>query len=494
MIAIDRQSTTPLSDQIEQRLRQLVQGGLLPAASRLPSIRQLAGQLAVSPNTVVLAYDRLMALGLIESRGTAGYFVRAQQPPHDGDASVLEAGDMQDGVWLAQQANDLRPGMLLASSGVLPPAWLADAIPATTVQRALARSPAGMASRCPPQGLLELREHIASLLRDTGVPVDAGRIMTTYGATHSIDLICRTFAQAGDAVLVEDPGYFLMLERLRQQGLRPIPIRRTPDGLDVEQLQAACIEHRPRLLFVQTALHNPTGWSSSAANLHQLLVLARQHQLLLAEDDVHGHFYAGHTPRLASLAGLEGVIYYSSFCKALSPSVRLGYLAAEPALLKALLREKICSVMTCGALNEYVMLEVLAAGRWRKHLARLQTRIHKARVHSTRLLQEAGIALDHPGAGGIFLWGRVPDGVDMDVLLQDAYSNHIVLAKGSAFSSSHAFDRHIRFNVAFSQHPQLSQYLQARFALLAQGLRTATNPMRLKPDLLAKPITSATRP
>ncbi len=469
MIAIDRQSSAPLSDQIEQRLRALMHSGHLSAASRLPSIRQLAAQLAVSPNTVVLAYDRLMALGLIESRGTAGYFVRPQDADGETEQKILEAGEAQEGVWLAQQANDQRAGMLLASSGTLPPAWLADAIPGTTLQRALARSPAGMASRCPPQGLPELREHIAMLLRGIGLAVDAGRILTTYGGTHAIDLICRTFAQAGDTVLVEDPGYFLMLERMRQQGLRAIPIRRTPEGLDLAQLEAACREHRPRLLFVQTALHNPTGWSSNPANLHQLLVLARHHGLLVAEDDVHSHFHAAQVPRLASLAALDGVIYYSSFCKALSPAVRMGYIAADAMLLKALLREKICSVMTCAALNEYVMLEVLAAGRWRKHLTRLQARIHKARVQSTRQLREAGIAFDHPGEGGLFLWGCVPDGVDIDVLVQDAYSNQILLAKGSAFSASQAFERHIRFNVAFSQAPQLSTYLRQRLQSLTTG-------------------------
>lgn len=469
MITIDRQSPTPLSDQIERRLRALMHSGQLPAASRLPSIRQLAVQLAVSPNTVVLAYDRLMALGLLESRGTAGYFVRPQPTGDEAEQTVLEAGEAQEGVWLVQQANDQRAGMLLASSGTLPPAWLADAIPGAMVQRALARSPAGMASRCPPQGLLELREHIAMLLRSTGLAVDAGRVLTTYGGTHAIDLICRAFAQTGDTVLVEDPGYFLMLERMRQQGLRAIPIRRTPEGLDLEQLQAACREHRPRLLFVQTTLHNPTGWSSTAANLHQLLVLARHHGLLVAEDDVHAHFHTMQTPRLASLAALDGVVYYSSFCKALSPALRMGYIAADPMLLKALLREKICSVMTCASLNEYVALEVLAAGRWRKHLTRLQARIHKARVHSTRQLREAGIALDHPGEGGLFLWGRVPDEVDIDELVQDAYRNQILLAKGSAFSANRAFEHHIRFNVAFSQTPQLSAYLHQRLQSLAAG-------------------------
>jgi DNA-binding transcriptional MocR family regulator len=472
MFSLDRNAPTALTDQIELRLRELIASGQVPSASRLMSIRQLATHLAVSPNTVVMAYDRLVALGLIESRGTAGYFVSEHRQLAFPESEALEAGEAQEGVWLAQQAYEQRAGVLLASSGALPPAWLEDAVPATVVQRGLARSKAGMASRCPPQGLPELREHIAMVLRGIGVAVDAGRILTTYGGTHAIDLICRAFLQPGDTVLVENPGYFLMFERLRKEGVRMVPIRRTPDGLDLEQLEAACVAHRPRLLFIQTVLHNPTGWSSSAANLHKVLVLAQQHGLLIAEDDVQGHFHPGHAARLASLSGLDRVIYYSSFCKALSPALRMGYIAAEAPLLKVLLREKICSVLTTAALNEYVMLEVLAAGRWRKHLDRLQAKLLKARMHCARQLTSAGIALDHPGEGGLFLWGAAPAQTDMNLLVQDAFRNDILLVRGTTFSADNSFDNHIRFNVVFAQQPRVAQYLSERLGALASAQAT----------------------
>ncbi|MRV72367.1 aminotransferase class I/II-fold pyridoxal phosphate-dependent enzyme [Duganella sp. FT92W] len=469
MFALDRSSPIALSQQIETALRHMVDSGALPGGAKLRSIRQLATELAVSTNTVVVAYDRLVAAGVIHSHGTAGFFVRTANDAGKPipDEAALEAGEEQEPVWLAQQSNDQRAGILLASSGALPPTWLQDAVPATAVQRAVARSAAGMASRCPPQGLPELREHIALLLRGIGVAVDAGQILTTFGGTHAIDLICRTFLQAGDTVLVEDPGYFLMFGRMRQDGIRLVPIRRRPDGLDLEALEAACREHRPRLLFVQTALHNPTGWSSSVANLHKLLVLARQYGFLIAEDDVHGHFQQGHSTRLASLSGLDGVIYYSSFCKALSPALRMGYLAAAPALLKVLMRTKIHSIMTTPALNEYVLLEVLRAGNLRKHLDRLQRKVMAARNASARQLGAAGVLFEQPGDAGIFLWGTMPEGVDVDLLVQDAYQNKILLVRGAAFSATATPDRHIRFNVAFSQHPRLSSYLQERLQAMA---------------------------
>ncbi len=466
MISLDRSSPIPLADQVETRLRELIASGQLPAGSRLTSIRQMASNLAVSPQTIVTAYDRLAAAGHIDSRGTAGFFVResAAAPP---DETWLEAGEEQEPVWLAQQANDQRAGLLLASSGALPASWLQDAIPAAAVQRALANSAAGLASRCPPQGLPELRERIALLMRGQGIPVDAGRILTTFGATQAIDLICRAFLQPGDTVLVEDPGYFLMFGRLRQQGYRVVPLTRRVDGIDLEELEAASREHRPRLLFIQSVLHNPTGWGSSPANLHRVLTLAQQHGFLIAEDDVHGHFHPGHATRLAALAGLDRVIYFSSFCKALSPALRLGYIAADQALLKPLLREKIYTVLTTPALTEYVMLEALAAGRWRKHLERLQRKLVAARNVSMRQLGEAGIAFDTPGEGGMFLWGRLPSAVDVDLLVQDALRNKYVLARGASFSADNRPGPHIRFNVVVSQHLELAAYLRDRLQALS---------------------------
>jgi len=103
----------PLAAQIEQQLRLLLERGQLAAGARLPSIRRLAEQLGVSPNTVVVAYDRLVAEAALEARGKSGYFVSPWVRGGAETAALLEAGDEQDPVWIAQQSNDQPPGLLL---------------------------------------------------------------------------------------------------------------------------------------------------------------------------------------------------------------------------------------------------------------------------------------------------------------------------------------------------------------------------------------------
>jgi len=313
------------------------------------------------------------------------------------------------------------------------------------------------------------------LMRSQGIAVDASRLLTCFGGTHAIDLICRSFLQPGDTVLVETPGYHLLFDRLREAGVKTVGIARRHDGPDVDQLDAACREHRPKLFFIQGVLHNPTGWGSSAARLHRVLSLAERHGLLLAEDDVHGHFLPGPATRLAQLSELRRVIYYSSFCKALSPALRVGYLAAEPALLKELLAAKIRSVLTTATLNENVLLELLASGRFRKHLDRLQAKLATARQASMRALHGAGILLDRPAEGGLFLWGTLPAGIDAGELVKEAYHQQILLA-GAAFDAAQADQRHLRFNVVYAQHPKLAEFLSQRLqasAAAQQAIRRA---------------------
>jgi DNA-binding transcriptional MocR family regulator len=131
-------------------------------------------------------------------------------------------------------------------------------------------------------------------------------------------------------------------------------------------------------------------------------------------------------------------------------------------------------VLTTGALNELVLLELLASGRWHKHIARLQGRIAAAKRGAAQQLAEAGIALEHPGEAGLFLWGRVPEGVDVEALVADALANGIVLMAGANFRLDGARDPHIRFNSAFSQHTKLAGYLRERL----QGARTGMEALR----------------
>lgn len=313
MIPVDRQSHVPLGDQIVDQLSHRISTGQLVNGLRLPSIRQLASRLGVSAYTIVNAYDRLIALGLVEVRAASGFYVKRQREAVAATPSALDSAGAVDGLWLARRILQAGPGQIAAGSAFVPGAWVEDVLSPAFVAKALRTCPASITA--PPQGLPELREQLAVKLRGAGIPAAADAILVTYGASHAIDLIVRTLTEPGDVVLVEDPVYYLMLDHLREAGVRIVPVPRTPEGPDLEALEAACRQHRPKLFFIQPLLHNPTGWSATPASLHRVLELAERFDFLIAEDDIYADLHPGQPVRLAQLAGLQRVIHYSSFTK-----------------------------------------------------------------------------------------------------------------------------------------------------------------------------------
>jgi DNA-binding transcriptional MocR family regulator len=458
MFELARKSDVPLVDQIVERIARLIRQGQLPDGARVPSIRKLARLIGVSPFTVVDAYDRLVARGIIESRAGRGFFVakRLSAPALPVIEALPDPGT--DAIALARAALSDPSNIVAAGSGFLPASWYAEALPANVMARVThARRPQAWLP-CPPQGLGELREQLAERLVQRGIAAGPANLVTTFGASQAFDLIARILFAPGDAVLVEDPGYFVLFEQLRAHHVKLVPVPRRANGPDIEALEAACRTHRPRAFFTQTLLHNPTGSNTEPAVCHRLLTLAETYGFAIVEDDVYGDLYEGPCVRLAQIDGLRHVIYIGSFTKLIGPSLRLGFVAADAGMVAQLVERKVLSVLSGSGLLESLVNEVLDSGRFLRHTETVRARLARMRRDARSALESAGVSFDEPG-DGIFLWGRMPDAMDLDDLVRRARDGSILLAKGALFSPSRACNQRLRFNVAYSAAPELVRFL-----------------------------------
>ncbi|MFC7556966.1 PLP-dependent aminotransferase family protein [Pseudoroseomonas wenyumeiae] len=231
----------------------------------------------------------------------------------------------------------------------------------------------------PPQGGAAVREHVCQRLAMRGIAVPPDGVLMTAGGTQALQLVAQAFLSPGDTVLVEDPGYFMLFPMLEQRGLRLVPVERRPDGPCLEALEQACRREAPKAFFLQPVLHNPTGWTASAANLHRLLRIAERHNLLLVEDDAHGDLHGGEPVRLMQLDGGASVIHVGSFTKLIGQGTRVGFLAASAERVQALLRTKITTALTGSGVEEQLVLEMLCSGQYRRHLETLRARLSAAR-------------------------------------------------------------------------------------------------------------------
>lgn len=442
-------------------IRQRIGARSLTPGAKLPSIRAFSAMMRVSKSTVVEAYERLAAEGVIRSRPGAGYYVAAPLAPLSLAVIGPKLDREIDPLWIARQSLEASDTLLKPGCGWLPASWMPqDAI--GRALRALARADdAVLTDYGTPLGLPALRRLLARRLGGHSIEISPEQVILTDSATQAIDLICRFLIEPGDTVLVDDPCYFNFHALLRAHRARIVSTPYTPTGPDIDLFAQALAEHRPRLYITNSALHNPTGATLSPVVAHRVLKLADQYDLMIVEDDIFADFEMTPAPRLAAFDGMERVIPIGSFSKTLSASVRCGFIAARPDWIEGLLDLKIATSFGSAGLSAALVLALLVDGSYRKHVEALRQRLARARNETVARLKAIGIAPWIEPQAGMFLWCKLPNGLDAADIARRALTENIVLAPGNAFSLSQTAGGFMRFNVAQSAEQQIFTALQA---------------------------------
>jgi DNA-binding transcriptional MocR family regulator len=435
---------------VMRAVRAKVASRALAAGDRLPSIRGFAATMGVSPSTVVEAYDRLVAEGLIRARRGSGFYVSATALPPLALAHDQPQRDRAvDPFWVSRQSLDAEPTVVKPGCGWLPADWMpVDAL--RRAVRALARAEDSLLTDYGgTRGSLNLRRLLLARLAEDGVSASPGQIMLTPSGTQAIDLICRFLLRPGDTVLVDDPCYFNFRALLRAHQAKIVSVPYRPSGPDIERFEAVLGAERPRLYVTNAALHNPTGATLSAQTAHRLLNAAAAHDLTIVEDEIFADFEPEASARLAALDGLNRVIRIGSFSKTLSASVRCGYIAARADWIEDLadLQVAVSFGGPSPAATE-VIAGVLSGGGYRKHMEELRRRLARARRDVAAKLQRIGVTPWLMPRGGFYLWCRLPDGCDSAKVARAALEDKVVLAPGNVFSPSQTATAFMRFNVA----------------------------------------------
>ncbi|RYF24138.1 MAG: PLP-dependent aminotransferase family protein [Comamonadaceae bacterium] len=472
---LTRTTERTLTEQLAERFAERIRARLLPAGTRLPSVRECARQQGVSPYTVVAAYDQLLAQGLVEARRQRGFFVRDFMQKVPAEQEQQSHADINNGapgqvsplgtIGVRMSGSQINATALIrgmfhqASSkpqpgtGVFPPQWLEEArfLPAAvrkiTASRALQD---GSLSYGEPMGDAGLRQALSRRLAVLNVPARPEQIMTTVGATHALDIVSRTLLKAGDPVMVEEPGWSVEFARLVALGMRVLPVPRGPEGPDLDVMARYCEAHAPKLFVSVSVLHNPTGYSLSPGSAHQILQLAQKHDFHIVEDDTYSHIAPDHATRLTSLDGLRRTIYVNGFAKILAPNWRVGYLVAPPDLVERMLDTKLLSTLTTPSILEKALALCIDQGQLRRHAERMRLRLAQARARSVQLALEAGCTFAAEPAG---MFGWVETGVDTDMLAQRLLDEGYLIAPGALFHATRQPCTLMRINFTTTQDP-----------------------------------------
>ncbi len=443
-----READATLVSQLTDDLARRIDDQGLRPGTRLPSIRKMAEQAGVSRFTVVEAYDRLVARGLLQSRRGAGFFVKARsrqalQPAPSGPQAPARI----DHAWLLRSLFGTGSSGTPSSMGLLPTDWLDPDMVAAAV-RAVGRSArTNLLAYGHPQGYEPLRQQIAALLQERGLVVHPERnLLTTNGVTHGLDLVVRHFVQPGDTVLVEDPGWFVIFGRLASMGARLIGVPRGPQGPDIAWLEKAATQHKPKLFIINSAVHNPTGHTLSAGAAYDVLRVAERHDFRVVEDVTYGELHPGRAITLGELDRFKRVIMVGGFSKMLAASLRVGYVAADPDIVQQLTDLKLLAGLTSGEVGERVVHRVLMEGQYRRHVERVRQRVDEARERCVKALLKLGFAMPHEPYAGIFILADC--GRDSETVAREAAGRGMLLVPGTLFSPSQAPSTLLRFAVS----------------------------------------------
>jgi DNA-binding transcriptional MocR family regulator len=448
-------SSESLTGQLSSRFAERIRTRLLAPGARLPSVRQCAREQRVSPSTVVAAYDQLLAQGLVEARKNRGFFVRELAPPRAADSDrrapapvevrrPIDATALIRGMF-HKVSDKPQPGM-----GVFPPEWLEStfmpaAVRKVTSSKALQEFSLQYGE---PLGDGGLRRALSKKLATLSVHAAPEHIITTVGATHALDIVSRTLLRPGDPVMVEEPGWAVEFARLAALGMRILPVPRHAEGPDLEVMARYCEQHQPKLFVSVSVFHNPTGYCLSPGSAHRVLQLANRHNFHIVEDDTYSHIAPEHATRMCALDGLQRTIHVSGFAKILAPNWRVGFLAANPSLIEALLDTKLLGTLTTPALLEKALALCIEQGQLRRHAERIKTRLAAARSRSVKLALNAGCRFAAEPAG---LFGWVDTGVDTDALAQRMLDEGYLLAPGALFHAGRKPSTLMRINFATTQ-------------------------------------------
>jgi len=416
----------PLQLQLYAAIRAGVLDGRLGPGERLPSSRALGEDLGLSRNTVLGAYDRLVAEGYLAARPASGVFVAEDVPADLGQPAAAKAGP----AGFSQRGRRL----IAAAPETATPATTPEARPFAVGLPALAEFPletwrrltnrrlrrpeAGLLASRDPQGLPALRMALAAYLTEArGLSCSADSILVVSGAQQALDLVGRVLLDPGDIAVVEDPGYAGVREALEAVGARIEAVPVDAQGLDPDHL--ARLSEPVKLVAVTPSHQFPLGGTMPLARRLGLLALARQRGCMIVEDDYDCEYrYSG--PPLPALQGLDGggqdgrVIYVGTFSKVLFPGLRLGYLVLPPRLVAGFVRAKLTADGHAPSLPQAVLADFIAEGHLAQHVRRMR-KLYRERqqVLLGALQRYCGATLRvGPAEAGLHLVAEFNDGRD----------------------------------------------------------------------------------
>jgi GntR family transcriptional regulator/MocR family aminotransferase len=443
IIYIDSSKPMNLQNQIRLKLVDGILNGAFPPGMKLPSSRKLARQLDVARNTVVAAYQQLVAEGYLVSKQRSGIFVNKEMLQNRVGYSrhMVPASDTETAAWEKRTKRHDTVGPAVArdlpnwnqypypfidgkfDSTLFPLAEWREASRLALSVTDVRDWSTGSADADDPMLVDEIRSKI---LTRRGIQARSDEILITMGTQNSLYLISQLLVDRSVTAAIEEPGNSEMRRLLQQSKAKVLPQAVDDEGIVVDDQLGEC-----DLVYVTPSHQIPTAVVMSSGRREALLAAAAKSDFLIIEDDYECETsYLDHPqPALRSMDYTGRVIYVASFSKVLAPGIRLGFIVADAQFIqraRALRR----TVMNHPPLNnQRAAAFFLSLGHYDALMMRLG-RLFQERRNALRdaLNWMRGVPMEiSPEVGGTTFWVRTPDDFDVDAFAHVAAQRGILI-------------------------------------------------------------------
>ena len=310
------------------------------------------------------------------------------------------------------------------------------------------------------EGYGPLREWVANSLPWN---IDPAQVLITTGSQQALDLVAKILIDKGSRVLVETPTYLGALQAFTPMEPEFVSIASDAEGIDVADLSAKAAG--ARFLYVLPNFQNPTGNSISETRRAELSAEAARLGLPILEDNPYGDLWFDAPPPAPLTArNPEGCLYMGSFSKTLAPGLRLGFLVAPKPLYPKLLQAKQAADLHTPSFNQRMVAEVLKDGFLDHHVPTIRA-LYKSQRDAMlaaldKYLAGTGVVWNTPD-GGMFLWVKLPAGMDAVALLPKAVARNVAFVPGAAFYSDAAQNNTLRLSFVTASVAQIDEGVAA---------------------------------
>ncbi len=468
-IKVDRNIGTPFYWQIANQIKEKIISGEIPDGAILPSERYMAKVTGVHRNTVIKSYSMLKDQELIDSRQGDGYYVTY-------NAVTEIEPDIRMKVNWSHIINDKYQDMertfddiyqkyaetttISLATGMAPAIYDEQNI-AETLAEILSNEGRKPSFLSPYQGDVILRQQIVYFLREKGIKAESSEIQLVTETNQALDYLVAILLNEGDKVIIEEPVSPDVYRIIQLADCIPITVPTDENGMICDNLEALIETHKPKFIYINSSYQDPTGCVLSMERRKKILELSNKYKLPVIEEDAASElsFEKKRLPPIKSMDKNENVIYIYSFSLTFIPGISLAFILAPSRLTKILGYLVSVKTVTIDWMTQKLLARYMMNGRYETNIKEIVEIIkEKCDLMCSYLDKAEDIGVEYiKPKGGVYLWCKLPDGVDGKDVFSEAMKRGVFVIPGEVFYPyRNGGQNYIRINYSYESKERIA--------------------------------------